>query len=254
MKKRFSMWHRGFAFALAAPVCLTPVSPVFAQPTPVSAPEEGQQDPYMALVDLFHTLDAGNLVFERQMAQLRDVWLGTPEFAQVEVACPGMVDAVLFAVKPVFREMDERSNRQLRNALRGIFAANITPQEAQEATAFFQSPDGQVLIGAVLNNVTMETALTEAMTTGDGAFSRESMARDKHRTSAAAVRSIDPETQDRIAATLTAAPWFPKLMALRPQMDNARYTIFNAPLTSREQAQIDAVIGPAMDAHLETCI
>lgn len=207
----------------------------------------------MALVDVFHTKEAGDLVFDRQMAELRSVWLAMPEFAEIEAGCPGMIDAVLVAVRPVFRDMDERSNRQLRNALRGIFAANITPQEAQAAAAFFQSPDGQILIGAVLNNVTMETSLTEAMEGGEGNFSRESMARDKRKTSAAAVRAIDPETQQRIAAKLTSEPWFPKLMALRPQMDNARYTIFNAPLTPREEAQIDAVIGPAMDAHFETC-
>ncbi|ANU07243.1 hypothetical protein [Paraurantiacibacter namhicola] len=212
-----------------------------------------QDEAYAELVDVFQQPELADAIFEGSIKDLRKVWKADPFMAEMEAECPGILDAMIEGSTPLMRKIDQRANREYRNALLGILKANLTPEEAMAATVWFRSEDGQAMLASAARNVTTEASLGEIVATEEGSASREAFARDKEASVQRVMGEMDAPMQRRVAMAFMDSSWGPKLVALRPQMDEARYTIFNAPLSAEEEAEMEAVMTQTIDDHYATC-
>ena len=210
--------------------------------------------PYRELVDAFAGRDRLMDGFDRiVVSTLVSEAMRDPDLVEMDSECPGTIDLMAKVSAPVLREAHERAVDEYRRDLEMLFARGLTKEQAQEASEFYRSEDGQFMIGVAETYEVAEASLAEVRETEDGTISRDAFDQDKAATRDALRTSGHRQRLASIGFDLYTSDWFRTFDGLREEILTLELALSNSNLTNEEDAQLESLVEDQLTDHFERC-
>lgn len=248
MKKSFSL-VAATAVALAIPFHAQ--AQTQAQAAPISAPSE--QRPHELLVEAFSPMSLHEITFANTLTQLDEFYRESPEFASIELACPGFVDALFKEAKPAMREFHFMEAALVRDLLLQIFTENFTAEQARQGVALYGSELGQKIVHLSGQNQNFRNTMDSVVGNEGGEVDRSAFDRDSAATTAKVIRSMSREEITSFAELAMATEFFPLLQKLLPEIQQRRFDLLNSDVLAEANGAFTAALDRGMQAHIEQC-
>jgi hypothetical protein len=217
-------------------------------PSPLSAP---RADPFRALAAIKTRDDIWERSFDSLYEQMRVSFRADPTLGPAERRCPGLIDAVAAAARPVMRTEHYRQRDLFRARLAQLFARGLTRAQAREAYAFYASPDGRYLLELGTDSSSQQAKIARA----PERFDRAAFEDDLDRTHAAIERNINPAAEQRAEAALERSHWYRPYLRLHPRIQQLRFAISRdkSLVSPAERSAMNEAIRRAGTEHLASC-
>lgn len=176
-----------------------------------------------------------------------------PEMLEMEEECPGALDLMGSASRPLLEKSHLRAVGEYRANLLALFRERLEPETAGGAAEFYRSDDGQFLIGLADENESIENTMAAVRDDPDGNVSREAFDADKKATAEALKSSEHKGRLQKIGWGLVTSPWFGDMKKIRPEMQQLEFALLNDDFTAEEEAAFDHVLEKALTGHFEQC-
>lgn len=201
-------------------------------------------DPFAELVRVLNSGVDNEMLFERGVGQVRDAMLtSNPDMIAMEREVPGIVDEMITAMLPVLRLHSQETTDLFQRQMTDLLANTLTEQEAREAAAFYGSPLGRRVLGAVEQNYTFSAIAGDVAQGGpDVSISEEAVRRDMDRMTRGAQQDLSAADLAAIERQMAGASWPTRLGALRPRIIELRARAENAPMSPANEREMNRVI------------
>lgn len=228
-------------------------SPAMAKPVKRAAPVAVKPDPVArkAAADRLAEVLTPQGALPAQVDKILASLLGNmkrndPSFEKMEQTYPGMLQAVSDAMRPVLLKSSASAIPLYRADLSLLFQSELTAAEADAATSFFASNDGQSLIASLQDN--MQYNRTVGAVSADKAATNADVRADKGAAGVRTFQSLEPAQRQRVMAFFTS-PVGRKLIALGPKRTAIDQKWFNYSPPGSE-AEIQSAVLEAMVQHV----
>lgn len=216
-------------------------------------PDEVAAEEQSAFDDLYDALDQGTdheAILESTMSAVREQYAAIPELANAEAASPGLIDDVMAAIRPVFRDYLLRQRALYRPHLVAVLKQNLTPSEARTIADFHRSELGKRLLRTLSRNYSPD-ALFADFADSDLAVDElaEKYAEDISNAGAATARSLKREDVIALRDVIRGKPEFQKLGLLNRQLAAASAAAKEPP-NAEELARLQAAQESAFARYL----
>lgn len=242
---------RGHHFTTLAALALAALThqPLRAQEANPTTPEGVQViDAYTTLMQSITSGVNEKALFTSILAQVGDILIKeNAQVARMERDYPGSVDQLLRAITPVLERHSNRVTGEFRQSMVAMLKQRMTQAEALDAAAFYSSPLGRRVIGAVQENYSVAAMGSElAASNGEGDITTDAILRDRNRTVAAAISALTAQEEAEMERMLSGKSWPMKLGAMREPMAVLRARMENAPMLPEDEAEMMGAIDAAM--------
>lgn len=190
MKQRFGL--------LPATLVLAATNPAAAREAPVAIPAaEANRLEADKLARLIYPEMLNRAITAYTIAHIvTPAYHADPGLRSLEKDYPGIIDAMIAAIRPVFAQGRVDALPALWTKTAAVYTSNLSREELQEAIAFYESLDGQRLAAAEREAIASAPPPTLS-DQGDPGRLSETLADDVHLT-----RSFDATATERKLATL----------------------------------------------------
>lgn len=225
-------------------------------PAALPAQEVVADDPHRALALAVSSDEIAILRFEQDMKVSFETGIKQiPEMAQLDQDCPGFILGFGKVMRgPVYEgHMDD--NIWYRGKLEELFRARLSKEDAAGAARFYGSEQGQNLLAQAIASMTAENTVAEVLEDidEDRPLSAEAYNADQVATASRLLKKLSPEEMASLNAALSQAKWFPKVMAIMPEVQALGLELFNRDYSPELNAKIEAVAENFTNEHLKAC-
>jgi len=208
-------------------------------------------NPFRALAEIKTRDDIWERSFDSLYEQMRVSFQQDSSLARGDKACPGLIDAVAGAARPIMHAGHYIQRRAFRDGLTKLFAEGLTADQAREAYDFYASDDGRYLLELGTDSSSQQAKIAQ----GTDPIDRKAFNEDYERTHAAIHRNVDPAVEKRVEARLAVSSWYAPYLRLHARIQQLRYAISRdkslLPPDNREQ--IELASRRATTLHLVQC-
>jgi hypothetical protein len=163
-----------------------------------------------------------------------------PEFAELEEASPGFLDALVAAVIPVIVKQTTDSYPALYDNLAKFYAKNLELEDIENATRFFATDSYRVIRESTENNLDMSSILSGAVEDPDGNISSDDLEKLVENSVAQSVGGWDKQVRtDLLKFAFT--PTGRKMTSLRAQRNQIEADWANES-TPEEDRELEEVL------------
>lgn len=224
------------AAALAlGPIALLTVSSA-ASAQGATAPDPVYGDLIAAIEE---TVDQ-DLMISGAVGALKRQFAATPEFAAAETTSPGLIEEVATSLRPILTQQNRRVQALYRPEMVALFAARLTPGEAQSIASFYRSDLGRKLVGNVAQAYAPDATLSGIQT--DAPITADQVREDINTAVVSGLGQLSPDELRQMGETAVANPALLKLQQINPAIQQIRVKMENEPLTPEENAAVVAVV------------
>lgn len=167
---------------------------------------------------------------------------------QLENEYPGLLKQLGADLKPIFERHTRRLLPSYVERYAAIYAANFSADELNELYELYASPAGQRMIASMMNNLSMDSLVREAVTKPDAETSLAAVNDDHNRSVRTTVDQLSDEDKQTFAM-LMIKPYFPRMLLVAPKLRKLEQEMINEPDPALD-AEIEAVIEKSMTAHI----
>ena len=223
------------ALAQASPQQAAPPSPIA---TATSQTNVGRAAAGLELAQLLFPLNRQTALLDRTMDRdMRSSLLKDEAIAEIEDENPGLVAAMIAAMRPVLLKNLEKQLPGYHRGIGAIYARHMDEAEIRDAMAFFGSPAGRKFVDQVNENMSFAPIMDNVVADPDAPIARDDIAKAKMDAAARTVANMDAD-QAAAIMTLAGRSWTKKLATIR------------AEITAYDQEQMNAP-DPELDKELE---
>lgn len=217
--------------------------------------QEVSSDPHQQMVDVFANDSMRDRAFESIMKSAFGSIVETdPQLAALEMECPGFIDGLSSAMRPLMKRTHNEDHIEYRKDLLALLRSELTAEEAAGAAEFFASDLGQRFFDEVFANQNMDNVMREAMATGgEEDISASSLNKDNNTTAIRAMMSLEPVERRAIMNKFVTEDWGKAFSKMRPKMDALLTDPKYQQTTPEEDAEIEAVSVEFSTNHFEKC-
>lgn len=126
---------------LVATVLLAPAS--WHAPLHAEKAAEAPADPYQDLYAAMDAVTGSEQEFERQFALAMDRMRQTPKYQEMDQREPGVVDAIVAAMRPWMKKQTDRLEQRTRPRYIALMKEVLTPDDARKLAAYCRTERGQ---------------------------------------------------------------------------------------------------------------
>ncbi|MFM5894287.1 MAG: hypothetical protein ACKOQM_07635 [Novosphingobium sp.] len=228
-------------------------SPAMAKPVKRAAPVAVKVDPDARkaaadrLAEVLTPQNAMPAQVDKILASLlENMKRNDPSFERMEQTYPGMLQAVGDAMRPVLLKSSMSTVPLYRADLSQLFQGELTAAEADAASRFFGSNDGQALIASLQDN--MQYNRSVGAVAADKTATNADVRADKGAAGVRTFQSLEPAQRQRVMAFFTS-PAGRKLIALGPKRTAIDQKWFNYSPPGSEK-EIQTAVLEAMVQHI----
>ena len=238
--------------AASLAVCATPsFAQAQAEATATALPYE--QSPHRMLVEAFSPMSLHEITFITALAQIDEFYRDNPDFAAIDLKCPGFIDAIFDEARPSMREFHFAEAGLVRDLLLEIFTEKFTVDQAREGVELYGSPLGQKMVHLSGKNQNFKNTMVAASEDEEGDVDRRAFDRDSEATTARLMHSMSREEIMAFGEMAIATEFFPLLQKLLPEIQQRRFELLNSDVLAKENAAFSAALDRGMQTHLEQC-
>lgn len=220
------------------------------QPPATAAAEAAPLDPaYEALIGAMEAGVDQQAAYDGLLTSVAREYAKVPEFAQIEAAKPGFIDAVIAAIRPTMIAYSERVRADYRPAMLAVLARHLTPSEARDVTEVYLSPAGRKVIAGVSRKASADsvlsgigTAFAEGREADVYEVTRAQVEADIRRTTGAVLSELTPEDFAEFARIAKEKPAILKMQAIRPDITALRTRMENEQPNAEESAKLEEAV------------
>lgn len=220
-------------------------SPVMGQvpSTPAASPVDGaQRKAALDLAGTIYSVENQTLGMENFLQNsFGPTLLKEPSIREMEDASPGMVKAIVEAMRPIFRQFIVDELPAYHAGVADIYVAHLTTDEMIAMKRFFETPTGQKLVRGVHSNMTFDSMMTEIVADPNAPTSRKAIEDDQMAAVGRAVRSIDVSDRSALEAAI-GSTWISKVKVMRPKLLDHETKYMNQPSPKFEAAIEEAML------------
>ncbi len=222
--------------ALAAAMLCSPASHAQPIPNALPAPE--------SYSDFYAALEAGvdqQLVLDTTLSQLATQMVqGDPMLRELEKNAPGVVQALMDAMRPGLFEYSERIRLEYRPRIIAEIRQVLTAREAMAMSAFYRSPLGLRTLQSASTNFSITNAGQQAIDGVD--VTSQAINSDISETAQRGYASLSAEDRAELDRVVLTTPGFHKLPIVMQRIGPIRAEMENAQPTAGETAAIEAAL------------
>ena len=248
MKSLTNCLAGAFLFALAAPLA---TSPALAQSA--EAPAQ-QADGFDRMLEAITSDTMSELIFERDF---RTVFIAVikadPEMTQIEADCPGYVEGLGNALRPIMRVSHDYDWQWYRREFEALMRSGLSEEHAAGIADLFGSPLGQRFIAAAIANSNADATVAAIGDDPDAAITMDALQADKSATARAVIDALSPEDMNEFATRMREAEWLPTFMRIQPRLEALQLELANRDFTPEHGAEFDKVLANYSSDQLEAC-
>ncbi|MEZ5680458.1 MAG: hypothetical protein R3E14_04090 [Erythrobacter sp.] len=221
----------------------------------VSAPAAAQEaDPFTELVEaLASTERLMSGYADGAAAAMIEEARRDPEMLEMEEECPGTLELMGSASRPMLEKSHLRAVGEYRANLLALFRDKLEPEIAGGAAEFYRSDDGQFVIRLAEENESVANTLAAVRENPEGDLSREAFEADKAASREALKSSEHKGRMQKIGWGLATSSWFSDFRKIQPEMHELEFALLNDDFTPEEEAAFDHVLEKALTGHFEQC-
>ncbi len=220
------------------------------QPPATAGAEAAPLDPaYEALIGAMEAGVDQQAAYDGLLASVAREYAKVPEFAQIEAAKPGFIDAVIAAIRPTMIAYSERVRADYRPRMQAVLASHLTPAEARDVAEVYLSPPGRKMMAGVSRNVSADsvvsgigTALADGREADDYEVTRAQVETDMRRTMGAVLNELTPADFAEFARIAKEKPAILKMQAIRPDIMALRTKMENEQPNAEESAKLEEAV------------
>jgi len=219
------------------------------------APAHAQEDDGRArLVQAIASERMSNLMFERDIAKAwTPMMMREPEIAQIEVDCPGYVEGLIVAIRPILSESHNYDFGWYRTELEALFRAELSDAHASGMADLLGSDLGQRVLLAAVENYEVENSVEDAVTSADNSVSAAALAADREATAQRLVTSLAREDVLAFGMQVMQAPWRPEFERIQPRIHDLQLQLANRDFTPEHGAQFDKIVSRYAEDAITAC-
>jgi hypothetical protein len=158
----------------------------------------------------------------------------------LEAEHPGMLKRIADDLRPIFVRYTRRILPAYIERYAAVYAADFSAEELDDLYKLYASPAGQRLIAKMIDNMSVDTALKEAVSDPDAETSLSAVNADHKRSAAAALKQVSDDDKKAFAMLMTK-PYFPRMAKIGAKLRKLEQDMINEP-------------DPALDAEIEATI
>jgi hypothetical protein len=254
--------RRAMAVLAAATLGLTG-APAAAQGQPAppaisTSPAASPDHPaYGALIEAIDASVNWDTFYDGVSAVIAREYAQVPEIAAMEKEKPGLIDAVVRAMRPVVEGVMARVEDDYRPRKKALLARYITPDEAEDLTAFYRSPLGMRIVDHASRSMAEASALEglgQEIAAGkdisEVEVTREQVTRDFDKAVRSTSDALSEADLAELARLAAEQPALLKLATIRGEMLGLQTVMANEQPNAAEIAAIEQAAITAIEAHI----
>lgn len=209
---------------------------------------------YVDLADSFTNPAMTEIAFDTAMrAGFEGVLRTDPGMATLDRECPGLINAMSDAARPIMWPAHQRDYAQFRLELIDLFSEELEPDIARGAADFYGSEPGQSLLRTLMSNYSASSTIASVLDDPDAKVSGHALEADMRATAAAGIQALSPEEFAAMNAQLKGAVWLPAMTRLGPQLNALQLKMANKDLSEEENTALDTALEGVFESHFATC-
>lgn len=248
--------------AIAALAVLVMAPPAIAQKPsmPLPPPPVEIQPDHPAYGDLIDAMNAAidqDAALDAMSATIAREYGKVPQIAAMEQAKPGLIDAIVLAMRPTLKTYGQRVQADYRPRTRAMLANYLTPADAEDLAAFYRSPLGRKLMGQASRSLTMDSTLSgigDDISAGkdptEVTIDSAQINSDIDKASRSAVGALSEDDLAELGRLTMEKPALLKLAAIRDDMLALRTQMENEQPTPAEAAAIERAVIGTLERHV----
>lgn len=166
----------------------------------------------------------------------------------MEAEYPGLLKRIATDLRPIFIGHTRRILPDYIERYAAVYAADFSAAELDDLYQLFASPAGQRLIDSMMNNLTFDSTLQEAVADPEAQTSLSAVNNDYKRSAAATLKQVSDEDKKAFAVLVTK-PYFPRMTKIGPKLRKLDQDMINEPDPALD-ADIEASIKKSLEAHI----
>lgn len=211
-------------------------------------------DPHAKLVEQIAGEDMAERTFQSQLdGAFRAALSSDADVQDIEAACPGFIDGMTAANRPILWQAHVEDYQWYREKLDTLFRDKLTEQDAASLGNFFASDLGQKFLAAIIAEQRYDNTIAEAMSSEDGQASVESMLKDHRASSVNTLMALEPIDRKAIGNIFTTEQWAIRFGQLQPDIIALMNEMAERDFTAEQDAAMDVAIDSFIEKHLGDC-
>ncbi|WP_427969969.1 hypothetical protein, partial [Altererythrobacter sp.] len=216
--------------------------------------QEETTDPYDLLIESF----AGDAIAGRNYeAVVEKAFVSTLEahddFMATEAECPGMVDGLTKAVRPIMWQSHMEGYAWYRNELGVLFRRELSSENAGRMATFFGSELGQRFIDTIIREQSFDRVVAEAIANEGESVSNEAIVKDNLDTARRTVMTLEPVDRMQITRIFATEEWAKEFARLNPMLNEVTVRMSQRNFTPEQDAAMDKQLDDFLMSHLTAC-
>ncbi|MCL9999835.1 MAG: DUF2059 domain-containing protein [Erythrobacter sp.] len=247
----------------AAALLLLSGAPATAQNQPADPPVRISPAPtpdHPSYGDLIEAIDASvnwDTFFDTMTAAIAREYAQVPEIAALEKEKPGLIDAAVRAMRPVFESFLARVEDDYRPRKRALLARYLTPSEAEDLTAFYRSPLGMKIVDHASRSMAtdgfledLDQDITSGKDLSEVQVTSEQVASDFDKAVRSTTGAMSEEELAELARLAAEKPALLKLATIRGEMLALQTQMANEEPNAGEIGAIEQAAITAIEEHI----
>lgn len=227
---------------LASPVVLT------AAPTSAAVKADPHAAAAQRLVDIVYPVEIQPVQYDNLEKSIRQQYVTSAEFADLEQAYPGIINALVTAIMPHLKLNAQAARTGQRADMKQFYMARLTTDELKALSDFWGSPLGMKFIASLNQNLSYKKSVGDAVSAAEeGGTTQDSVRSDLGSAGVAAAAALTAPERVQIMRFM-ASPAGRKQNALAPDKVALDTKWFNMPpAPDRRRALEDTVTATMLD-------
>lgn len=232
-------------FAAIVGLSIATLTPLHAEP---AAGTPRIEDSYDRLIDALANDQRAATDYDNLAADVIRQELSAKEIAAVEAKYPGFLADYAQRIVPIAVSHWERIRAENRPALHDLLARRLNPQEANDAAAFFDSPQGRRLVQSMVAHATARQEVATSIGVGKRS-ARDAKAADLHSTARNGFAALDKQEQLEIVYLIAGFSWAEKFSAVDHDLIDYEMMLKGIPYTPHEIDMLKVAYRQLIMAH-----